>query len=263
MYLQRILQEHESLQGEDPNDGKERKEVWHCDVRLSGGSNVGERAIKALRRSGLPFTTVNVTQEISDSPIVINRTAGTVQNSQESLEGIIDDLQNVTSSFNLSLVHMETLRTLGLRSTLYHYQLRGINWMLSRERQQGGEGGENATVSTSTNVSLNKEDCNLIDSDGDDRLELEGNDDDNQSSLMTRISSTDSTTNKNRNNLHSQLKPDNVSNRSSTDEFFHSALWKKVTAYRGISHYESVIAKIRRTSRPEPIFGGILADDMG
>ncbi|EKX51296.1 hypothetical protein GUITHDRAFT_103211 [Guillardia theta CCMP2712] len=128
---------------------------------------------------------------------------------------------------------METLRTLGLRTTLYDYQLRGINWMLSRECQQDGDGGEDATVSTCTNASLNKQDCKLIDSDG------------------------------NRNNLHSQLKPDNVSNRSSTDEFVHSALWRKVTAYGGISHYESVIAKVRRTSRPEPIFGGILADDMG
>uniref|UniRef100_A0A7S4N633 Uncharacterized protein n=1 Tax=Guillardia theta TaxID=55529 RepID=A0A7S4N633_GUITH len=233
VYLQKILQENESLQGEDRNDEKERKEVWHCDVRLSGGSNVRERAIKALRRSGLPFTIVNATQEIFDNPIVINRTAGTVQNSQESLEGIIDDLQNVTSSLDLSLVRMETLRTLGLRTTLYDYQLRGINWMLSRECRQDGEGGENATLSTCTNASLNKEDCYLIDSDG------------------------------NRNNLHSQLKPDNVSNRSSTNEFVYSALWKKVTGYGGISHYESVIAKVRRTSRPEPIFGGILADDMG
>ena len=129
VYLQRVLEENESLQGEDRNDGKERKEVWHCDVRLSGGSNVGERAIKALRRSGLPFTSVNVTQGTSDAPIVINRTAGTLHNSQESLEGIIDDLQNVMSPFDLSLVRMETLRTLGLRTTLYDYQLRGISWM--------------------------------------------------------------------------------------------------------------------------------------
>eukprot|EP00960_Hanusia_phi_P041118 754835-Hanusia_phi.AAC.3 len=235
------LRESQEQQGDD----EETTEMWKCEIRISGDDSARTRSIKLLRQSNVSFSTLSLSDNPSPS-IVINRTAAVVQNSQEALEGIIDDLQNLTSCFNISLVEMETLKAKGLRSHLYDYQLRGINWLLSREcRMEEAEGqspdGRMAAIALEDEDKSEEEEV----TDVDDRAVPHNQ---TNSSIM---------------NVSTLEPQDNLSSSKAMDELVHSALWKRVTSEDGTSCYDSVIANTRRFSKPQPVFGGILADDMG
>ncbi|EKX47400.1 hypothetical protein GUITHDRAFT_137571 [Guillardia theta CCMP2712] len=282
-YYQAKMLTHERIQDdqhpqapaqEEDGEDEETTDAWTCEVRIAGHSSVRSRSLKILRQSTVSFSTLpplQVPSGPSGTSVVINRTSAALLNSQEALESVIDDLENVTSSVDVSLVDMAALHALGVRSSLYDHQLRGVNWMLSRECRQG-EGGDEGNNSSMEGSAAREE--------GDREGEcpegmLNGNDGGDGGECGRRSDEEEGKANKETwrkllrddvedgKSKHNRKEVISSNNHSKIDELVHSALWKKITEDDGTCYYDSVIANIRRPSRPHPVYGGILADDMG